>query len=79
MNALRGYLNQRDQGKALSFSFHGTPGTGKNYVAKFIAESLYKKGIESKYFHFFNGRIEFPLKQQVEIYKVNKININILI
>ncbi|XP_047352422.1 torsin-1A-like [Vespa velutina] len=69
INALNGYLNQQDQGKALTFSFHGPPGTGKNYVAKFIAEALYKKGLESKYFHFFNGRTDFPLTHAVEQYK----------
>ncbi|KAK2576995.1 hypothetical protein KPH14_011957 [Odynerus spinipes] len=70
INALQGYLNQHEQAKALTLSFHGTPGTGKNYVAKFIAESLYKKGTESKYFHFFNGRTTFPLKSEVEKYKI---------
>lgn len=68
-SALKGYF-QHDQAKALTFSFHGTPGTGKNYVAKFIADSILKKGTESKYFHFFNGRISFPLKEKVDQYKV---------
>lgn len=77
MNALHGYLNEHDQGKALAFSFHGPPGTGKNFVAKFITEAMFQKGTDSKYFHFFNGRTDFPLKGEVEKYKVNEINIDI--
>ncbi|XP_032688227.1 torsin-like protein isoform X2 [Odontomachus brunneus] len=50
-------------------SFHGTPGTGKNYVAQMIATSLYKKGIQSRYFHFFNGRNDFPLQKKIDDYK----------
>lgn len=69
VSALKGYF-QHDQTKVLALSFHGTPGTGKNYVAKFIADSLFKKGTESKYFHFFNGRISFPLKEEVNKYKL---------
>ncbi|XP_043505268.1 torsin-1A [Polistes fuscatus] len=70
LNALFGYSNQMEQRKALTLSFHGPPGTGKNYVAKFIAESLYQKGTESKFFHFFNGRTDFPLKNEIEDYKI---------
>lgn len=70
VNALYGYLNHNEQRKALTLSFHGPPGTGKNYVAKFIVESLYEKGTESKFFHFFNGRTDFPLKKEIENYKV---------
>lgn len=77
MNALRGYLNEHDQGKALAFSFHGPPGTGKNFVTKFIIEAMFKKGTDSKYFYFFNGRTDFPSNDLVEIYKVNEINIDI--
>lgn len=70
MNALKGYLNQNEQTKkALSLSFHGTPGTGKNYVAKFIAESLFKRGPESKYFHYYNGRTHFPLEKEIKKYQ----------
>lgn len=34
--------------KALALSFHGGPGTGKNYVSRIIAESIFKKGMGSK-------------------------------
>ncbi|KAJ8920549.1 hypothetical protein NQ315_005418 [Exocentrus adspersus] len=57
--------------KALTLSFHGWPGSGKNYVTKFIAESLYKYGTKSKYVHHFIGRVHFPLEKQADSYKEN--------
>lgn len=56
--------------KALTLSFHGWPGSGKNYVANFIAESLYRYGTKSKFVHSFVGRIHFPLEEHVTEYKV---------
>ncbi|XP_015172117.1 PREDICTED: torsin-1A-like [Polistes dominula] len=70
LNALHGYLNNKENKKALSLSFHGPQGTGKNYVTQFIAQSLYRKGTESKFFHFFNGREDFPLTNETENYKI---------
>ena len=35
--------------KPLVMSFHGWTGSGKNYVSKFIAESLFAKGMRSKF------------------------------
>lgn len=75
MTALRGHLATENSPKALVMSFHGTPGTGKNYVVQMIGTTFFKKGIESKYFHFFNGRNDFPLEQKIAEYKENLYNI----
>ncbi|XP_078045359.1 torsin-1A [Augochlora pura] len=69
ISALRGHLSQVNPPKALVMSFHGPPGTGKTFVAQMIARSFYKKGEQSQYYHFFNGRNDFPLEQDVEHYK----------
>ncbi|XP_012216157.1 torsin-1A-like [Linepithema humile] len=69
INGLRGHLGNKDSQKALVMSFHGTPGTGKNYVAQMIATVFYEKGIQSQYYHFFNGRNDFPLEEKVNQYK----------
>jgi len=74
ISALRGHLESRNSPKALVMSFHGTPGTGKNYVVQMIAKVFYKNSIQSQYFHFFNGRSDFPLQQKVDKYKV-RLNI----
>lgn len=41
--------------KALSFSFHGGTGTGKTLVSRMIAESIFKKGMRSKYVHVISS------------------------
>jgi len=70
INALRGHLENHNSPKALVMSFHGTPGTGKGYVVQMIARVFYKNGFKSKYFHFFNGRTDFPLQRKVDEYMV---------
>lgn len=70
INALRGHLTSANPPKALSMSFHGPPGTGKTYISQMIAKFFYKKGDQSKFYHFFNGRNDFPLQEKVNEYKV---------
>lgn len=41
--------------KPLVMSFHGTPGTGKNFVSNLIAETVFEKGTSSQYYHVFHG------------------------
>ncbi|KOC65969.1 Torsin-like protein [Habropoda laboriosa] len=80
INALRGHLTSSNPPKALSMSFHGPPGTGKTYMTQMIAKFLYKKGDQSEFYHFFNGRNDFPLQEKVNDYKeeLYKIIINSL-
>ncbi|KAF3430786.1 hypothetical protein E2986_00353 [Frieseomelitta varia] len=80
INALRGHLTSANPPKALSMSFHGPPGTGKTYISQMIAKFFYKKGDQSKFYHFFNGRNDFPLQEKVNEYKeeLYKIIINSL-
>lgn len=56
---MKGYLRNTYHRKALTLSFHGTPGTGKNFVAQLIGESIFKLGTKSQYYHFFSGRNYF--------------------
>ncbi|OAD56984.1 Torsin-1B [Eufriesea mexicana] len=69
INALRGHLTSSNPPKALSMSFHGPPGTGKTYISQMIAKFLFKNGDGSKFYHFFNGRNDFPLENKVNDYK----------
>lgn len=59
----------RKSRKALVLSFHGTPGTGKNYVAQMIAESMYTLGLRSSFVHKFVGRSDFETETLVSYYK----------
>lgn len=70
INALRAHLTSNNPSKALVMSFHGPPGTGKTYISQMIAKFLYKKADQSKFYHFFNGRNDFPLQDKVNEYKV---------
>ncbi|ENN72658.1 hypothetical protein D910_04283, partial [Dendroctonus ponderosae] len=82
VDALSSHFNKYFQSsKALTMSFHGMTGTGKNYVTRFIADSIFTNGMKSKYVHHFFGRLHFSetslLKQyQTDLYSWIKGNIS---
>ncbi|CAG9760886.1 unnamed protein product [Ceutorhynchus assimilis] len=57
--------------KPLTLSFHGMTGTGKNYVANFIADSLFSLGSRSEFVHHFIGRQHFAEKKYTSQYKAD--------
>lgn len=57
--------------KPLVMSFHGTMGTGKNFVSELIIKHLYKNGDDSEYVHKFMARKHFPLASEVDKYRVS--------
>ena len=69
--AVRAHVKKREPKKALVMSFHGWTGSGKNFVAKFLVESLYKLGMSSKFVHLFISTLHFPNNGQADIYKLN--------
>lgn len=56
--------------KALGIGMHGWTGTGKNYVSRMIAESVYKAGLKSPLVNVFAGKASFPSAKEVDIYRV---------
>lgn len=60
----------KEPSRALALSFHGGTGTGKNYVSKIVAESIYRNGMRSKYVHLISATKEYPHKDMVPLYKV---------
>lgn len=56
--------------KALTLSLYGGTGTGKNYLSKIIAESIYKNGMRSKFVHLISVAKEFPHRGMVPLYRV---------
>jgi len=66
---LQAHTKKRTPNKALVLGFYGWTGSGKNYVSKFIAESLYKYGMESNFVHHFFSSIHFPKVSEAESYK----------
>ncbi|RZC39350.1 Torsin and/or AAA 5 domain containing protein [Asbolus verrucosus] len=70
VNALRSHWDGAHKPqKALTLSFHGWPGSGKNYVTRFIVENMYAAGIKSNFVNQFIGRIHFPLQENVAQYQ----------
>lgn len=54
--------------KPLVMSFHGTQGTGKNFVSNFIAQAVFKKGTKSQYYHVFHGS-QYGNTERVQEYR----------
>ncbi|XP_065674114.1 torsin-1A-like [Hydra vulgaris] len=50
-NAVRSHFKNKDPKAPLVMSFHGPTGTGKSFVSKLVAESLFKNGINSEFVH----------------------------
>lgn len=70
LRAVRGYLEKPQGDKALALSFHGWSGTGKNFVARMLAENLYRDGLRSDCVKMFISTFHFPHPKHVDVYKV---------
>ncbi|XP_072344864.1 torsin-1B-like isoform X3 [Scyliorhinus torazame] len=69
LKAVRGFLMNPNPKKPLALSLHGWTGTGKNLISKIIAESIYRKGLESDYVHQFVSTLHFPHPEYLSQYK----------
>ncbi|XP_037736023.1 torsin-1A isoform X2 [Chelonia mydas] len=69
VKAVIGFLNNTNPKKPLTLSLHGWTGTGKNFVSKIIAESIYEGGLNSNYVHQFVSTLHFPHAHSVGHYK----------
>ena len=70
VRSLRGHQQNKKPRKALVMTFHGWTGSGKNFVSQFIAESMFRSGINSKFVHLFIATLHFPDARRTEEYKV---------
>ncbi|KAG8517151.1 Torsin-3A [Galemys pyrenaicus] len=69
LKTVRGYLDLPRPDKALVLSFHGWSGTGKNFVARMLAENLYRDGLSSDCVQVFIATLHFPHPKYVDLYK----------
>nr|XP_006128401.1 torsin-1A-like [Pelodiscus sinensis] len=69
VKAVIGFLNNTNPKKPLTLSLHGWTGTGKNFVSKIIAESIYEGGLNSNYVHQFVSTLHFPHAHSISQYK----------
>lgn len=70
LGALKHHLQKNKPDRALMLSFHGGPGTGKNFISQKIVDNMFKNGKDSRYVHTFKSSIDFPEKSRVGEYKV---------
>ncbi|KAB0345774.1 hypothetical protein FD754_022700 [Muntiacus muntjak] len=69
LTAVRGCLEMPRPDKALALSFHGWSGTGKNFVARMLAENLYQDGLRSNCVKMFISTLHFPHLKNVDLYE----------
>ncbi|CAF1092029.1 unnamed protein product [Rotaria sp. Silwood1] len=53
LRSISSHVSNPNPSKSLVLSLHGGTGTGKNFVAKHIVESLYRQGYKSKYVRLY--------------------------
>jgi torsin-1 len=58
-----------DSRKALVLSFHGWPGTGKNFVSSLLIKSIFREGSQSTFYKHYNARVDFTVESRVPIYR----------
>ncbi len=71
LHQLQGHLTNPSPSKPLVMSFHGWTGNGKTLVANLIAQSLYRQGVRSQFYHHFLSAIHFPHKEHSHLYGDN--------
>ncbi|KAL1022438.1 hypothetical protein UPYG_G00027620 [Umbra pygmaea] len=69
LKALQGFVSNPESNKPLTLSFHGWSGTGKNFVARIVADNLYRDGVKSECVRLFIAPFHFPHARLVETYK----------
>ncbi|XP_058494139.1 torsin-3A isoform X2 [Solea solea] len=69
LKAIQGFIIDPESNKPLTLSFHGWSGTGKNFVARIIADNLYRDGVKSECVRLFIAPFHFPHARLVDTYK----------
>ncbi|XP_059359926.1 torsin-1A-like isoform X1 [Carassius carassius] len=69
LKAIQGFIKNPESNKPLTLSFHGWSGTGKNFVARIVADNLYQDGIKSECVRLFIAPFHFPHARLVDVYK----------
>jgi hypothetical protein len=67
--AVKAHVQDKKPKKALVMTFHGWTGGGKNYVSQILAETLYKKGVDSQFVHLLSSTKEWPDHNKLTEYK----------
>ncbi|XP_047228651.1 torsin-1B-like isoform X2 [Girardinichthys multiradiatus] len=69
LKAVNGFMSNDNPKKPLVLSLHGWTGTGKTFVSKLIADSIYAEGMQSSFVHVFTSTLHFPHSEHIATYK----------
>lgn len=74
ISALAGNLRRnRNNKKPLVMSFHGSTGSGKNFLSDLIAKHMFNsKKVKDIRYHVIHGRSKFPEQLKINYYKVSR-------
>ncbi|GAB6031515.1 Torsin-1B [Chamberlinius hualienensis] len=74
LKAVKAHFKKTVPTKPLVMSFHGWTGGGKNFVSNLITDSIFAKGAQSQFVHWFISTVHFPHQQHVKEYRDNLQN-----
>lgn len=60
--SIKSHISNEHPHRPLVLYFSGWTGTGKTYVAKLIANNLYKNGMNSRFVKYISSSLHFPVK-----------------
>ncbi|XP_062385431.1 torsin-1A-like [Sardina pilchardus] len=63
------HMENPNPNRPLVLSLHGLTGTGKSFVSRLIAESIYHNGMQSRFVHLFIATLYFPHQKHLETYQ----------
>ncbi|XP_052077992.1 torsin-1A-like [Mytilus californianus] len=66
VNNLNAHFMNENPSKALTFSFHGGPGTGKTLITKILVDHLYKEGFKRQFVNMVVATRDFPHKRNTD-------------
>lgn len=64
--SIKAHVSNERPSRPLVMYFSGWTGTGKTYVAKLIANSLYKEGLKSHFVKYISSSLHFPIKIETD-------------
>ncbi|XP_071126413.1 torsin-1A-like isoform X3 [Mytilus edulis] len=70
LNHLNAHFMDDNPSKALAFSFHGGPGTGKTLITKILVNHLYRQGFKSQFVHMVVASRYFSHRQTTDNKKI---------
>ena len=69
MNTIKHHLADDDPPKPLVLMLHGPTGTGKNFIASKLVESIFTSGRDSNFYHYYSSAVHFEDESKISEYR----------